>query len=318
MADGGGWITKYGVPSLILSVAAFAFQQQQQVFDRRQANVEGGYQFYSAQRTRLLYADDVETELSLLRIVGRAFPSIYCDVREDLYNRAWEAQDRTGLTDTSGREPISGADISLLQGAVADPDLARPAESQYPRNLMENFTAHRRTCDDLNQRAQQADESAGATPVDAVTDAPAADSAPASGAIASRAEQRSAPALAQTPSATPSVAQAPTMVRVFLHIPVGSAREASIRELADTARTELASSNYRVMRGIERIAPSNFPREPEVRYFGPAQADEARALAEYLNYQYRSEGLQFRTLAIGESYPDMPPENIEVWIPNAH
>ena len=140
MAEGGGWIGKYGVPSIILSVAVFGLQQQQQMFDRRQNNVEGGYQFYSAQRTSLHYAGDVETELSLLRIVGRAFPSIYCDVRQDLYNRAYEAEDRTGSPDTSGRTPIDSADIEILQNALNEANYDRPAETQYPRNVVENFT----------------------------------------------------------------------------------------------------------------------------------------------------------------------------------
>ncbi|HYD86296.1 MAG TPA: hypothetical protein VEA80_02375 [Vitreimonas sp.] len=323
MADGGGWIGKYGVPSLILSAAVFAFQQQQQIFDRRQNNVESGYQFYSEQRTSLHYAGDVESELSLLRIVGRAFPSIYCDVRQDLYNRAYEAEDRTGLADTTGRTPIDAADIEILQNALNEPQYDRPAEAQYPRNVIENFTLTRaRACDPLGEQEQQVAENGAAQQSPAATTeaAPApsaseaAETAPGGQARPRIAVRSSAPTT--TPATAPTLAAAPTLMRVFMHVPLGGVREAGIQDMTDTARSELASSNFRVMRGVERIAPRNFPREPTIRYFGPEQEDEARALAEYLNYQYRNEDLHFSLVAIGDRYPNMPPNNIEVWIPN--
>jgi len=320
MAD-GGWIGKYGVPSLILSAAVFAFQQQQQIFDRRQNNVEGGYQFYSEQRTGLHYAGDVEAELSLLRIVGRAFPSIYCDVRQDLYNRAYEAEDRTGLADNSGRTPIDSADIEILQNALNDPNYDKPAEIQYPRNVVENFTLQRpRACGPLGEQEQQvaANDAAQQTPAAADTPAPPPPPAASSGPAAATPRDARARTITTVavPSSPPTLPAAPTLTRVFMHVPLGGARETGIQQMTDTARAELASSNYRVMRGVERIAPRNFPHEPTVRYFGPEQEDEARALAEYLNYQYRDEGLQFRLVAIGDRYPNMPPANIEVWIPN--
>ena len=82
------WIARYGVPSLILSVAVFVFQQQQQTFDRLQRMLEGGYGFYSNGRTQLAYSEDPGREIALLRIIGNVFPNVFCDVRMDIYLRS--------------------------------------------------------------------------------------------------------------------------------------------------------------------------------------------------------------------------------------
>jgi hypothetical protein len=334
MAEGGGWVGKYGVPSLIISVAAFAFQQQQQTFDRLQTNVQSGYLFYSSNRTPLRYSDDVERELSLLRIIGRAFPNIYCDVRADLYHRAYEAEDRTGLDGEAGRTPIDSADIENLQNQIASPALESTAYPPYPESLADAWLppygrAAITPCPALNEDAP-ALVAAGPAPSD--DEAPAA-SAPAASAPAAEAAPAPPPALAEAgpaPSAAasgarlrttarsaapPSLAPAPNLMRVFFHIPAGGARTIDDIHIA-AARADLAPYNYRVMRGVERVAPDRFPRGAEVRYFGPAEQSAAQALADHLTYQFRDEGLQFRIRPIGQNFPNSPHENLEVWIPN--
>jgi hypothetical protein len=69
------------------------------------------------------------------------------------------------------------------------------------------------------------------------------------------------------------------------------------------------------VRSIERVAPGSFPKDAQVRYFGPSQADEAEQLVKYLNWYFRDEGLKFQMRAIGQDFPVMPQGNIEVWVP---
>jgi hypothetical protein len=343
MADGGGWVGKYGVPSLIISVAAFAFQQQQQTFDRLQTNVQSGYLFYSSNRTPLRYSDDVERELSLVRIVGRAFPNIYCDVRADLYHRAYEAEDRTGLDGETGRRPIDTADINNLQNVIASPALSMPPYAPFPENLGEAWLPPYgkdaiKECPALNERVAPEEIAAAETPVvatEAPTPAPPppeattapAEEAPSSSMSASVDAERSvasAPSAAPTRrgrmnqpdvASAPALTPAPSLMRVFFHIPLGGPRVISDPRIV-AARAELAPYNYRVMRGVERVAQGRFPARAEVRFFGPAERDAAQALANYLTYQFRDEGLVFRINAIGESFPNSPHENLEVWIPD--
>jgi hypothetical protein len=297
----GGWLSRIGLPGLIISAAALVFQQQQQTFDRLQNNIESGYQFYSANRTNLRYSDDVERELSLLQITGRAFPSIYCDVRADIYQRAFKTEDRSGIAPEAGRVSIDTADIENLQKRIVDPALARPASRPFPESLPEAWLPPygdkaNRDCPALNQPVV----ARAATPPAPATEARAAPSAPVTSVDANPAQ----------------IQPAPVLMRVFFHVPAGGARDVPQVTIAETARSDLAPFNYRVMRGVERVPVGRFARFAEVRYFGEAEEPAARQLANYLTRQFEAEKLVFRLTPIGQRYPNSPHENLEVWIPN--
>ncbi|MES1156660.1 MAG: hypothetical protein ABUL73_02665 [Alphaproteobacteria bacterium] len=351
---GGGWISKYGIPSILASIVVFAFQQQQQTFDRLQANVQSGYQFYSSNRTQLETHDDADKEIALLKIIGRAFPNIYCDVREDLYERVLAAQDAGsgGKVNSGG---IDDSDLDYLRSSIMADELQHPKVRPLPTNLFEALTPHfgKNTpgnCDALNQASgapsvasTPAGTSAAVTPpppVSAPTSSGATTTAPPSSAasapttspsLASNAGPSAAVArgeMAQDTlrsslrnavrAALPALSPTGAPMRVFFHIPAGGRRDTGTWDFANQARVGLAQFNYRVMRGVERVNPGDVPTSPEIRYFGPDEQPAAQQLANYLNWQFASEGSQFHITAIGNRFPNMPHENLEVWLPDPH
>ena len=113
-------------------------QQQQQTFDRLQRILESGYQFYSSGRTSLQYAGDGNRELSLLKIIGNAFPNVYCDVRQDIYERASKA-DKPGGTDMEGRKLIDLVEINaLFEGLENAP---KPRRREAADNFISAWTS---------------------------------------------------------------------------------------------------------------------------------------------------------------------------------
>ncbi|MES1200831.1 MAG: hypothetical protein ABUS57_05220 [Pseudomonadota bacterium] len=339
---GGGWISKFGIPSVLASVVVFAFQAQQQTFDRLQANVQSGYQFYSSNRTQLQSSEDADRELALLKIIGRAFPNIYCDLRDDLYQRVLAAQNAADSAKSGG---IDSADLELLRSSITAPELDHPKFASLPTNVFEALTPHLGTatgkkCAALNVSAPtqsavvaQAPSPSGAAATDGATATVStadAGAAPPPAAAAASPEPQSAGLsgmrtqivrsatrglnvdLASQPALQPSSAT----MRVFFHISAGGRRDGvGVLEWANQARLGLAPYNYRLVRGVERVNPGDVPTNPEIRYFGDAEAPAAEQLARYLNWQFQSEGLHFQLKAIGAAYPNMPHENLEVWLP---
>lgn len=337
-----GWIAKYGVPSLVLSIAVLVVQQQQQTFDRLQRILESGYQFYSSGRTSLQYAGDGNRELSLLKIIGNAFPNVYCDVRQDIYERASKA-DKPGGIDMEGRKLIDLVEINaLFEGLENAP---KPRRREAADNFIGAWTStwaskkEGSACAALNNPASEGQLIAEAAPTSpapsdtaAAPTAPPPAPAPAKEVVAttdaaekpSRAGTAGPPAASAPPpvlSSTPDASSAPHMValqtpmRVFFHIPAGSPESRDI-EVSEGPRVELAAYNYQVMRGVARVPLKSFASRPEVRYFGAEQEAAANQLKDYLNHEFSAEGLDFTTREIGYMYKGMPPQNIEVWIPN--
>jgi hypothetical protein len=363
-------LAKYGVPSLALSLAVFVFQQQQQTFDRVQRITADGWQFYSNGRSELQYAGDVEDELALLKVIGYAFPNIFCDVRRDIYERAWSAEPpelelvqapapAAGAAPTAqlttyvtksadGRRFIQQSQLDNLRLALkARTSSNRPNQ---PGNLIEAWFPEKeaRPCPSL-------DDGAGGAPPPAPTpaaaggaagddkaetaktaDAPAASSsakpAPAPSEAAPSREPASAPGASAGPAAPappppvaaprslpataappPDMAAASREVRVYFHILDTGRRDGSV---AENARVVMSAYNYRVVREVARIPASEFPAQPEVRYFGAEQRKDAAQVAEYLAYMFQAEGLKFKLNEIGKLYPNMNPQNIEVWVPD--
>ena len=66
-------------------------------------------------------------------------------------------------------------------------------------------------------------------------------------------------------------------------------------------------------RGIERVPAI---RAAEVRYYGPDAATlgaSAEQLAKYLTAKF---GVTFAPRWLGREYPNNPPDNMEVWLPD--
>src|SRR5579871_1311518 len=353
-----GWIGRYGIPSLIVSVAALTLQQQQQTFDRLERVVEAGWQFYSGARTQLVHSEDADREVSVLKVIGNAFPNIYCAVRQDLYERAWAAQPQNDFKD--GHSPIDQADLENLRREVQT--LSSPMRQPYPDSIVATWTAAisppHTECPAPNSVASgtaKPDLTTPSGPQIAATSLappppppPAASSAPAaptteektaeaqttkpgsSGVGAGASARAIAPnrglppagaASLSVPAAAPAapigpppaLSPTPTLMRVFFHYRADGPRTA---EFIEPYRIELASYNYRVIRGVQRMSKEQFPQKSEVRYFGEAEAPAAKQLAAYLSWKFSGEGLQFTPRAIGASYPNLPHENIEVWVTN--
>ncbi|HVY85750.1 MAG TPA: hypothetical protein VG943_11490, partial [Caulobacterales bacterium] len=310
-------------------------------FDRLQANVQSGYQFYSSNRTQLQSSEDADRELALLKIVGRAFPNIYCDLRDDLYQRVLAAQN----SDNVKSGGIDSGDLELLRSSIMAHDLDHPKVQPLPTNLIEAMTPHfgagtAKACPALNQAAPTAPVVAQATPAPTPSAPTATAPAPATSSAESTvaaAETEAAPSSAGLSAArSPSIMQGargalrglavraanrPTLgptaatMRVFFHISAGGHRDTPDLMFANEARMGLAPFNYRVVRGVERVNPTDVPDHAQVRYFGDAERPAAEQLAAYLNWQFQDEGLQFQLVPIGAQYPNMPHENLEVWLP---
>ena len=332
----GGWISKYGVPGLIVSIAAITIQQQQQIFDRLRDSVQSGYQFYSSNRTDLGSSSDPLREESLLKITGRVFPNIYCEVRQDMYERTNAAQAGIGFT-PDNPAALTSRDLSDMRDVLTRS--ARPERPLLPENLIDAlrhpWSGARHECDALNEATTvvaEADTTEAAAPADAVTDS-AAPPPPAASPSSSAGEARlrfptgslqGAP-VSMVAGGPPHLDPLPSEMRVFFQIPLAS-RD---RSVIDAPLDDLEQFNYRVMRGVERVSSRGFTlggrtatvsgasasEGAEVRYFGPEEEHAAAQLAAYLDYQFRNEHLHFTPRAIGGAYPGMPRENLEVWVP---
>lgn len=335
-----GWIAKYGVPSLVLSVAVLIVQQQQQTFDRLQRILESGYQFYSSGRTALQYAGDGNRELSLLKIIGNAFPNVYCDVRQDIYERASKA-DKPGGVDKEGRKLIDTVEINALFEGLEN--ASKPRRREAADNVMGAWSSawssknEGKACPPLNNPSTEgllvADAKGGASSPAPETGAAPEPPPPAATATPEPAPRDAAEAPAATstgragatpaapppaPDAVPKVSliALQTPMHVFFHIPADSPEGRDL-DVSEGARVDLAPYNYQVMRGVARVPPKTFSSRPEVRYFGAEQEAAALQLKNYLNEEFRAEGLEFGIREIGYQYKGMPPQNIEVWVPNS-
>jgi len=325
--EGGllGWVKGLGLPiaSLIASAAIFGIQMQQQAFERRLKNLEDGYRFYFEERTSLQNSADVDTERALLEMLGAAFPTVYCNVRADMYKRAVGAETATDASADAGRFSSADRDVMvaflIANHTPANPDLRTDfgslmpwARAPEPEQCTAEFDVAR------EQVAQQ--ETAGPEAAVAPETAPA-DGAPTRAPTATTEAPRIDARLreqigqrADTARVIVERAYAPRAqtYQVFFHLRSGSART---RDSIDPMRAPLAQANFRVMRGVEVVEALRFPARPQVRYFGPDQQAAANELVAALNTQYASEGMTFEAIAIGEQFPNMPPTHLEVWIP---
>jgi len=316
------WVKGLALPvaSLVASGAFFGIQMQQQAFERKLNNIENGYRSYFERRTALTTGADVTTEATLLQLLGNAFPNVYCNVRADMYTRATSAE--VGLP---GEDPFTEADrrylISFLVANRTPPrgefrtdiiSLLRNQQEAQPRACTAEFDVERGVVAPLTSDSETAPvaESAPTTPADGATRETATLEAPRiDPSVRARINARTDAAREIVERAYAPRAQT---YQVFFHIREGGTRT---RDSIDPLRAPLGEANFRVMRGVEMVAQSSFPRNPQVRYFGPDQEGAANELAAALNAHYRSEGLTFETRAIGAQFPNMPPTHLEVWVP---
>lgn len=323
----GGWISKYGVPSLIISVAALALQQQQQTSDRLLANTQSGWVFYAGARTNLIYGDEVDRELYTLEVIGLAFPNIYCLAREDLFKRASSLQATDAAVE--GRPLVDSTDILTLQENIVARDT--PASAQLPATFLQawiaQFAAPRpRACGPLGDSTVIASNEAPAAAEEA---APPPPPPPPPVTTDTRGGEASQPMRTTTTTtgrdrgvgsvtapaevAAPTLTAAPALMRVFFHVRADSPYGADITA---TARETLAPYNFRVMRQVVRVE-RNFPARAEIRYNGSEEGRvAAEQLASYLNAQYAAHGITFQLNGEGAWTSRLPAENLEVWITN--
>lgn len=325
----GGWISKYGVPSLIISVAALALQQQQQTSDRLLANTQSGWVFYAGARTNLIYGDEVDRELYTLEVIGLAFPNIYCLAREDLFKRASALQPTDAAVE--GRPLIDSTDIITLQENIVARD--KPASAQLPATFIQAWisqfaTPRARACDPLGDSTLIASNDAPAAeetapppppppppPVTTDTREPEASQPMRTTTTTTGRDRGASTGAVNAPAevAVPSLTAAPQLMRVFFHVRGDSPYGADITA---TAREALAPYNYRVMRQVVRVE-RNFPARAEIRYNGSAEGRvAAEQLATYLNAQYAPHGITFALNGEGSWTARLPAENLEVWITN--
>jgi hypothetical protein len=326
--EGGGllgWVKGLGLPiaSLIASAAFFGIQMQQQAFERRLKNVEDGYRFYFEERTALQASADVDTEQALLEMLGAAFPTVYCNVRADMYKRAVAAE-TASASDADARRFTDADRDAMVTFIIANRTPASADFSTDFGSLMpwaRSPTPQECTADFDVAREQVAEAPASEEEAAVAEGSPPAATAPASETPAPREAPRLDPAVRarigeRTDAAREIVerAYAPRAqtYQVFFHIRDGSGRTA---ESIDPLRAPLAQANFRVMRGVRVVPAAGFPSRAVVRYFGPDQEAAANELVAALNAHFEGEGLTFQTRAIGAQYPNMPPTHLEVWIP---
>jgi hypothetical protein len=295
----------------VLSAAAFGVQMVQHSFEMRQANIENGFRFYFDNRSPLAARTDADREMSLLKLIGNAFPNVYCDVREDVYQRASSAD--VYSNGTPGPSPFGEPDRKNLISFLVSHD--RPTTAQFATGIFGIVGAALNSgsngapvlCPSLGQQQQFA-----ALQVQQ-QNAPA--NAPAAGAVEKDKQTAAATATPQTADNETVVrgqAQgAERVFRVFFHIGLNPSRSTDV---ADKFRDELANDHYRVMHGVIRV--EHVPEQGEVRYFGPEEKDSADRLAAYLTDKFKPEKVIFTAKAIGETFPWMSPDNLEVWIPD--
>jgi hypothetical protein len=319
--------------SAVLSAAAFGIQMVQHSFEMRQANVENGFKFYFDNRTQLKERADADKEMSLLKLIGNAFPNVYCDVRQDAYERASSAE--IGLIPAAaGPAPFGEADRKNIVSFLVVHD--RPTSPQFATGILSVIQAailhgggaDVQPCDPLTANAP-----GGPTTVAEAPAAPASapvTSAPVTGAPAPTAglpaqdkhkdaEATSSKDLREKINQAVQNAQAmlgPHIYRVYFHIGVQGTRHARPLDIADQFRDELANQQYRVMQGVQLVDSKILPNNPEVRYFGPEEKDAADKLALYLTEKFKGEHFEFTAKPIGEHFPYMNPDNIEVWLPD--
>lgn len=327
------WVKGLGLPiaSLIASAAFFGIQMQQQAFERKLNNIENGYQFYFEKRTGLQTASDDNTEIALLQMLGSAFPNVYCNVRADMHARVTAVEVLPDADDTHFREEDRALLITFI---VANRTPERPefrtdfgalmpwAREPDPTTCTADFDLERERV-----ASAEGDASAPPPPTSSETPAgvdapPAATEAPASDVAVAAPPSSRAPTVesirergqrelnrAEIRGGTEYSLRTQTY-QVFFHLREGSSRRASD---IDPLRAPLATANFRVMRGVRTVNASDFPSAGVVRYFGADQEQAANELVAVLSQQFP--GVTFHAQAIGAQYPNMPPSNIEVWIP---
>jgi len=276
--------------SIAVPVLIFFGQQSQQAADRKLNNVREGYKIYFERITpikiEIAEATDEDQRAALLDRAQDTFvtsvkiyPEVYCGARNDLvrFLGGVNTTDRTARLDAI-YSPLVLEDAGA--GQVLPAIRIPLVEPRVPDCKSQELSAH-----------------TGAPPV-SVTPAPA----PA-------AKKDSASTPLSAPSAPPPAsAIAPQRTyRVFAQINAGRT-SAEI----DAIRAELEAQGFRFVRGVEVIGR---PNPAEIRYFGGSSQQDADAfrLAEIMSEKF---GVPFTTRAIGQRFPDLPPNNMEVWIPD--
>jgi hypothetical protein len=290
MADGSrvGWVAKYGVPSLVLSAAVLVLQQQQQTFDRLQRILESGYQFYSSGRTTLQYAGDGNRELSLLKIVGNAFPNVYCDVRQDMYERASKAE-TPGGEDKDGRKLIDSLEIRALYEGLAD--ASRPRRREAADSVIGAWSAalpwaskESKTCPSLSNPSAEAQLVAESPPEVVLADANEPTAAPSPPPAAPAPAEAAGPDLNAKPGVGRGAAQSPMRAEQSASSTgPGSAPPPAppppIAQAVDTAPPPILTALAKPVRIFFHI-PANSPQSRDIEILEGPRAE----LASY-NYQ---------------------------------
>jgi hypothetical protein len=303
----------------VLSAAAFGIQMVQHSFEMRQANVENGFKFYFDNRTQLKERIDADREMSLLKLIGNAFPNVYCDVRQDTYERASSAE--IGLIPVATGPALFGeADRKNLVSFLIAHD--RPTSPQFATGMIgvieasffSRGGAEVQPCDALTANAPTTVASAepNAAPPPAAP-APAGTVSATKSAEKTEAREKAAPNIA---AAQRGDGIGTHIYRVYFHIGVQGTRHARPLDIADQFRDELANQQYRVMQGVQLVDTKILPNNPEVRYFGPEEEEAANKLAAYLTEKFKAEKFTFTAKAIGDLFPYMNPDNLEVWLPD--
>jgi hypothetical protein len=283
----------------------------QHSFEMRQANIENGFRFYFDNRSPLAARSDADKEMSLLKLIGNAFPNVYCDVREDVYQRASSTD--VYSASAAGPAPFGEPDRKNLVSFLVAHD--RPTSPQFATGI---FSIIGSAMNSGSNGAPEPCAALGAQQQQLVALQEQQPSAqPANAPATTGALEKDKQAAAATPQTAENEANrapaqgAERVFRVFFHIGLNPARSTDI---ADKFRDELANDHYRVMHGVIRV--EHIPDNGEVRYFGPEEKDAAERLAAYLSDRFKSERIEFKAVAIGEGFPWMSPDNIEVWIPD--
>jgi hypothetical protein len=299
----------------VVSVAAFGIQMVQHAFEMRQANIENGFKFYFDNRTQLKERADTDKEMSLLKLIGNAFPNVYCDARQDTYERASSAEIGV-IPVSSGPAPFGEADRKIIVSFLVAHD--RPLSPQFATGIFSVMGAA------LFSKSgggdpQPCDPLTGGAPVGDVKTALEEKPAPAAGAPAPAEPEK------QASIDKDGVGKAANeraelgglhVYRVFVHIGVSGTRHIRPLDIGDEFRDELAAEQFRVMQGVQLVDTHILPSRGEVRYFGPQEQAAAEKLAAYFTNRFKSEKIEFTAKPIGESFPYMNPDNIEVWIPD--
>lgn len=280
----GGAIKGLALPvaSLVVSAAIFVVQIQQQNFVRTLDSVREGYKSYFDRIApiKLTTYDDFYEAKRALQMTTQIYPEIFCGARNDLIWRIQNATmevDRTPLIDE-----INSLQPPDLNNGVAQPRWLKVAwlEPTVP------------ACPVLPR--------AGPAGVDEKDDLPPASSIAAS---------ESGVALSSAPPADAAPAPPSHSYRVF----VQTGPNRNLETLAPM-RDNAAAVGFRMAEARQVRRPF---QGPTVRFFDPAQADDASKLADYLTKQFASENLVFTTQSIGRNYQNLPQDTLEVWIPDA-